>query len=60
MRVAWRVHGADGGTFNAKDLAIRNAFLVSTRRIFVDCVGEVRIEAKKVGDSASVITVPVA
>ena len=59
VRVAWRVHCTDGGAFNAKDLAVRDGLLAFARRVFVDSGGEVWIEAKKFGNPAGVITVPV-
>ncbi len=59
VRVTWSVDGADGGTLDGEDLAVGNGLLVLARVVFVDRVGEVRVEAEEVRDATGVITVPV-
>ena len=57
--MAGRVHGTNSGALNPKDLAVHNGLLTLARRVFVDCVTEARIKTKKIGNSTSVIAVPV-
>lgn len=56
--VARGVYSADSSTFDGKDLTIGNRLLCSTGRMFVDRVGEMRVETEEVGDSARMVTVP--
>ncbi len=59
VRVTGSVYGADGGTLDGEDLAVGDGLLVLARVVFVDRVGEVRVEAEEVRDATGVITVPV-
>lgn len=59
VRMAGGMHSADGSAFYAEDLTVEDGLLGSARRVFVDEVGEIRIELKEVGDAARMITVPV-
>lgn len=59
FRVAGRVNCADGSAFHSEDLAVRDGFLAFVRCVFENGAGEVGVEAKKVRNAASVITVPV-
>jgi hypothetical protein len=59
MGVTRRVDCTDGGTFNGEDLTILDRLLTFPRRVLVDSVGEVGVEAKKIWNPAGVIPVPV-
>lgn len=59
VRVAGRMHGADGGAFDGEDLPVGDGLLGSAGAIFVDGIAEVRVEAEEVGNAARVVTVPV-
>lgn len=58
VRVAWRVHGPESGTFDGEDLAVFNGLLTLAGCVFVDGVGEVRVELEKVWYAARVVTMP--
>lgn len=50
---------ADGSAVYVEDLAIRDGFLAFVGCVLVNGAGEVGVEAKEVGDSAGMVTVPV-
>lgn len=56
--VARGVHSADGSAFDVKDLAVGNRLLCSAGRMFVNRVGEMRVETEEIGDAARMVTVP--
>ena len=52
------MHCSNSGAWNTKYLTVCNGLLIFAGSVFVDCRGEVGIEAKEVGYSAGVITMP--
>ena len=59
VRVARRVHCAEGGAVNAERLIVDDGLLGFAGGVFVDGSGKVGVFGKEVGDTAGVVAVPV-
>ncbi len=52
------MHGLDRGTLNDENLMVIDRKLAFSRRIFVDCRGQMRVQAYQIRDTARVVTMP--